>query len=613
MTETRVKRIINGLLVLCLVAGFLCFALIWLPNQLERAGATPRVKTRRTNISSIIDIASPKIVRDARRMRRKSGLIAEFVPERRPVDPFAPKGPPPRKPRGDEFAAAGGAGIAVDDGGEESDLSFDSRLDAQALPDEGDDPDDLAVGDPYGDYTPEGEQLLPPLGSESPSLTVHPQSSLAAGKPATTDSASGRRKRPWLVTPEGFEADVAFWRDIYSRYDNNFVVLHHPRYLDIVYDVVNLRDIERDPRINKIERGHMRKLRVDAKRERIEDILERLATYPDDSTLSSEEARIKGLFSGVSEANKFKRAVRENGVRAQLGQSDKFIVGLKYSNRYLGEIERIFEAYGLPVELTRLIFVESMFNTRARSSAGASGIWQFMRGTGKLYLRINDIYDERNDPIAATHAAAKLLRHNYQKLGNWPLAINAYNAGRGRLQQAVSQLGTRDIGKIIRNFKHRSYGFASRNFFLEFLAAYEVAEHFERYFGDIDFDKPLRYEEISSNYHISIPNVADLARIPVDEIEEINPALSGRTLSGRKLVPAGTRLRMPEGKGEIFLALSARAQKSRKGPVHHVVQRGETLRSIASIYGVTPSSIMQTNRISRNVRRGQTLKIPIGK
>ena len=70
---------------------------------------------------------------------------------------------------------------------------------------------------------------------------------------------------------------------------------------------------------------------------------------------------------------------------------------------------------------------------------------------------------------------------------------------------------------------------------------------------------------------------------------------------------------MPEGKGEFFLALTSRAQKSRKGPVHHVVQSGETLRSIASIYGVTPSSIMQTNRISRNVRSGQTLKIPVGK
>jgi len=607
MIGTRERKIINGLMIVCLVAGFSCFALIFLPDQVNKAGPAPKVDSVRTNISSIIELATPGELKMA---SRGDGIIARFVPAGSPKDPFPAPGGSPR--RTGDYGAAGGAGVAVDDGGEEIELAYDSARGDSAYEDEGLD-SDLAIGDPYGDSAPTDERLLPPPTGEPAKLVVHPHSSLKLGEPATTDSASGRRARPWLATPEGFEADVAFWRDIYSRYDKNFVVLHHPRYLDIVYDVVDLRDIESDPRLGDIEREHMRKRRVASHRERVEDTLEKLALGPDPSGLSAQERQIRDLFADVKEPKKFRRAVREDGVRAQLGQADKFITGLKFSNRYLGEVERIFKLYGVPVEITRLIFVESMFNTRARSSAGASGIWQFMPGTGRIFLRMNKIYDERNDPIAATHGAAKLLTQNYQKLGSWPLAINAYNAGRGRLTQAVNQLGTRDIGRIMRDFKHRAYGFASRNFFLEFLAAYDVAEHNERYFGAIEFDDPLRYEEVVCDYHISLPSVANLARIPMDEIEELNPGLKARTLMGKTLVPAGTTIRIPEGKGELFVALAARSPKSRRGPVHHVVQRGETLASIASIYGVTPAQIMKTNRTGRRVRRGQTLKIPAGK
>jgi len=298
-------------------------------------------------------------------------------------------------------------------------------------------------------------------------------------------------------------------------------------------------------------------------------------------------------------------------VRAQLGQRDKFLVGLRYSGRYLGEIESIYNEYGLPRELTRLIFVESMFAPRVRSKSGASGIWQFMPRTGLLYLRINDIVDERNDPLISTHASAKLLRHNYNELGTWPLAINAYNAGRGRMKQAVKKLGTKDITRIIRNFNHRSYGFASRNFFLEYLAALDIVEHAEDYFGPIEYDKPLRYEVLKCSYHISLPNVARLAGISIETMGELNPALSAKVMSGKRLIPMGFAIRVPEGSGEFFLAAAARAPKSRTGPLRHVVGRGETLNSIGSMYGVPPADIRKANRnIRRRPRRGQKIVIP---
>lgn len=303
-------------------------------------------------------------------------------------------------------------------------------------------------------------------------------------------STDAQGEKTWLKIPEGCEADVAFWRDIYTKYGHDQALLHHPRHLKIVYEVVDLSDISTNSSLSNSERTRYREERINERRKEIVDILQRLSTNPNESALNERELKIKRLFSGIDEQNMFARAALEDGVRAQTGQRDKFIPGLKYSGRYMGEIEKIFDSYDLPRELTRLIFVESMFNPQAVSSVGASGIWQFMRSTGKLYLRIDDEIDERNDPISATHAAAKLLKSNYEKLGEWPLAINAYNTGLGRITQAVSSLGTNDIGKIIKNFDHPAYGFASRNFFLEYLAALHVAENSEKYFGPIEFDKP---------------------------------------------------------------------------------------------------------------------------
>ena len=105
-----------------------------------------------------------------------------------------------------------------------------------------------------------------------------------------------------------------------------------------------------------------------------------------------------------------------------IAHREKFEQAIKRSGRYLPLMESIFaREYNLPVELTRLPFVESSFNIRARSKVGASGIWQFMRSTGKLFLKINDGVDERNDPIRATEAAAKLLKMNFGSLKSWPL------------------------------------------------------------------------------------------------------------------------------------------------------------------------------------------------
>ncbi|MBI4211248.1 MAG: lytic transglycosylase domain-containing protein [Deltaproteobacteria bacterium] len=285
----------------------------------------------------------------------------------------------------------------------------------------------------------------------------------------------------WLNPDKSLRPAVDFWKSVYSEYDGNHVVMHDSLHLDIVYTVLDLSPILKDATLSDRARIIAKEEAVDGVRDRIKHTLFRLAQG--EKALTPDEQRIRELFLRVpTRKNEFLAAM--DRVRGQTGQKDKFIAGIERSQLSLGSIERIFEQQGLPKELTRLIFVESMFNPKAHSAVGAYGIWQIMKGTAKNYgLRVDKHVDERGDLIASSIAAAKLLKHNYQELGSWPLAINAYNAGRGRLKHAVAQLGTKDIATIMRNYQHPAYGFASRNFFAEFLAAYEVAAEAPKLFS----------------------------------------------------------------------------------------------------------------------------------
>src|SRR5262245_66511076 len=115
-----------------------------------------------------------------------------------------------------------------------------------------------------------------------------------------------------------------------------------------------------------------------------------------------------------------------------------------------------------------------------------------MPATGRLYLRVSGGVDERLDVRAATMAAAQILRENYEKLGTWPLAITAYNHGANGIKQAVATVGTTNFGVIVQRYRGPLFGFASQNFYAEFLAAVDLAQHYKQYFGDILFEEPSR-------------------------------------------------------------------------------------------------------------------------
>ncbi|MGI9257846.1 MAG: LysM peptidoglycan-binding domain-containing protein, partial [Gammaproteobacteria bacterium] len=267
--------------------------------------------------------------------------------------------------------------------------------------------------------------------------------------------------------------------------------------------------------------------------------------------------------------------------------------------------------------LVALPHVESSFDPTAYSRVGAAGMWQFTRSTGLRYMRIDHIIDERRDPFLSTVAASRLLENNYDVLQSWPLAITAYNHGQAGMRRAVRQLGTDEIETILRNYEGRTFGFASRNFYVAFLAAVQVDQSYEDYFGPLDFTPPI------DNTLVSIPDymtVATLqAALDTDRgvLRNWNPALTDAVWGGDKFIPRGFNLRLPS---EIYARGATRLDEipdtqrytAQMPDIMHRVRSGDTISGIADRYRVSQTSLVQLNGLrSRNfIRAGQVLRLP---
>ena len=205
------------------------------------------------------------------------------------------------------------------------------------------------------------------------------------------------------------------------------------------------------------------------------------------------------------------------------------------------------------MELSRIVFVESLFQERALSRVGAAGLWQFMPATARVHrLKVDRFRDERFDPLSACHAAASLLNRNYRELGSWPLAVTAYNAGVGKMRKAVRRVGSREIGTLIENYETAGIGFATRNFFAEFLAAWKVYENAEQYFGKIERESLFEFDLVRLPVGITLTQVAHLANSPLEELQTLNPAYAPGLFRGDYLLSSGTEIRIPPGRRELF-------------------------------------------------------------
>ncbi len=177
-----------------------------------------------------------------------------------------------------------------------------------------------------------------------------------------------------------------------------------------------------------------------------------------------------------------------------------------------------------------------------------------MPGTGRRFLRVNDAVDERLDPYRATEAAAQLLDYNYRLLGTWPLALTAYNHGAAGMRRARDSMGTSDIATIARKYRSPSFGFASRNFYVSFLAALEISRNPEKYFGNLSRQTPLRTMEVEMPSYVPLSALQKTLKIERSHLATLNPALRPTVWEGQRLVPKGYRLRLPADTGAMTTA-----------------------------------------------------------
>tara|TARA_R110001592_G_scaffold97389_3_gene278946 strand:- start:2073 stop:3734 length:1662 start_codon:yes stop_codon:yes gene_type:complete len=245
-------------------------------------------------------------------------------------------------------------------------------------------------------------------------------------------------------------------------------------------------------------------------------------------------------------------------------------------------------------------------------------MWQFMRATGQRFMRIDHIVDERMDPYTATYAAMSLLEYNYRILGTWPLALTAYNHGTGGMSRAVRDTGSNKIDDIIANYKGPSFGFASRNFYPQFLAVLDVERQAQTLFGVLQLDASPQYEEFEMESFVEAQTLADALGVTLEHLRFDNPALRPVVWEGGKRIPKGfvVKVQKEQLRGPID-SLLARVPSSERFPIQtpdiaYVIQKGDSLSAIARRFKTSVAQLTSLNQISNSHRIsiGQRLLLP---
>jgi membrane-bound lytic murein transglycosylase D len=419
-----------------------------------------------------------------------------------------------------------------------------------------------------------------------------------------------------FARPAEIEPDVQFWVRIYTEVTTNGGLVHDDRYLGVVYEVVRFPETS-----TRAERQR----RVEDAKSKYRAILRRLASGEPAAT--SEEQRVRALWPENVSARALYDAVER--VRFQLGQADRFRAGLIRAGGYEAHIAETLADMGLPAELAALPHVESSFDPNARSKAGAAGLWQFTRSTGRRFMRIDATVDERMDPYRSTIAAAQLLKFNHDLLGTWPLALTAYNHGAAGMRRAKEMQGTDDIVAIIRRHQSRTFGFASRNYYVAFLAALDVDRDPERYFGVLTRHPEVKTRSFDLPATASVSGLERVLGVDRQTLRALNPALTAAVWNGARSVPRGFVLRLPEAstipvdsRSLVASLAPSEALEPRKelrtspppgvpARATYVVKRGDSLWTIARQAGLTEQELMTLNRIrDRNfIYEGQRLVV----
>ena len=303
------------------------------------------------------------------------------------------------------------------------------------------------------------------------------------------------------------------------------------------------------------------------------------------------------------------RHVERNLNYFQTAISERFQGYLDRYEKYKDLVQTIFVEFGLPPELGYLSLVESGFNPRAYSRARASGPWQFMKATGRMYgLKVTWYVDERRDPVKSTIAAAHHLRDLYDQFGSWPLALGAYNAGGGKIRRAIRRTGSRDFWNIRRTWYIRR---ETKEYVPRFIAATLIASNPSDFGFSVNPTKPYAYDEVQIHKRVHLKAIAKTTGISFEELRELNPELR------RSIVPdlkRGYTLKVPVGMGQNVRKLHDRIQPWTQPPppatTWYRVRYGDSLSVVAKRFGMKVRALKNLNRLSGNlIRVGDRLRV----
>ncbi len=274
-------------------------------------------------------------------------------------------------------------------------------------------------------------------------------------------------------------------------------------------------------------------------------------------------------------------------------------MGLKRGIEYLPMIFKVLKKYNIPEEIAYLPLLESNFKIKAVSRARAKGLWQFMRSTALLYgLKVNWWLDERYNPEKATDAAARLLKHLYEKYGDWYLALAAYNAGEGRVDRALRRTKVNDFMHLSRT---RYLKRETRNYVPAFLALVIIVKDPQRFNIDFPSLNEIEYKKVKIPSPVDLRIVSKKLGISYSTIKKYNPELL-RTITPYFLKEYEIKVPkdIPE---EKLLTLKKLPIKKRIYWVEHRVKRGETLYRIARKYNVSVRALKSANNLRSNIIR----------